>query len=198
MKRALATISLLIGITGLSFGQINFSEYASYGLKVNNTPNPLNFGSVVANGSTYSIDAYDTPTIVDILGVKYLDVFISVSADNQLSCTNCDNASNIDFTLKGAYRNTKDDAQAASAAPLKYINNISNNSFTIRVPMLERHGPPPNTPPPPPTQNTDLTLDESNDLYEKLYLYIYGDIFVPESAAAGDYSGTITVTISYD
>lgn len=205
MQKLLITILILFGLSVSGFAQsINFSTYADYGLEITNTPSNLNFndvGPLIANGSTYQLDLYNNASIVEIVGVKYLDVFITVTADDNLTFTDSKGVTHsIDFTLKAAYSNQKGDISSPSGVPLKYIDNITNDSFTIRVPMLERQSLPPGPPPTPPTKATNLDpgSDYSNPLYETLFLYLYGEITIPKDTNAGDYTGNISITISYD
>ncbi len=201
MKKILCYISLLFLIPTAGYGQINFSAYADYGLEVINTPQDLDFndvGPLIADGSTYSLDVHEgNYTIIEIVGVKYLDIYIDVSGPKNL--TNTDNDP-IDFTLKAAYSNQLGDVKAPASVPLKYINVRDDNGFNIRVPVLERQSQPPNPPPTPPTNATDLDpkSDYSNPIYETFYLYLYGDIKVPNNTSAGSYTGNYTITISYD
>lgn len=181
--------------------QINFSAYADYGLDIINTPQDLDFnqvGPIIANGSTYSLNIHDgNYSVIEIVGVKYLDVYIDVSADPNLTGVNAGDI--LPFTLKAAYSNQLGDIKNPASVPLKYVN-VVNNTINIRVPMLERQSQPPNPPPTPQTNATDLDpkSDYSNPLYETLYLYLYGDITVPAEVAADEYIGNIIITISYD
>lgn len=195
---------LLFVLTSWGLGaqaQINFETYADYGLEIINMPQDLDFdqvGPIISDGSTYQLDIHNgNYTIVEIVGVKYLDIIIDVTADPNLTGSNT--GETIDFTLKAAYSNQIDDVKDANSVPLKYIN-VVNNAFNIRVPVLERQSQPPNPPPTPPTDATDLDpkTDYSNPLYETFYLYLYGDITVPENASSDSYTGTISITISYD
>ncbi len=200
MKNFLFYISLIFLLPSAGYGQINFSAYADYGLEIINTPQDLDFnqvGPIIADGSTYSLDVHEgNYSLVEIIGVKYLDIYIDVSAED---LTGNNTGETIDFTLNAAYSNQLGDLKNPASVSLKYIN-VANNAFNIRVPVLERQSQPPNPPPTPPTKATDLDpkSDYSNPLYETFYLYLYGDIVVPNGTAADTYTGTVTITISYD
>lgn len=202
MKYLLSSIlALLIFPIGSHGQEINFSAYADYGLEIINNPRDLDFnevGPLIADGNTYSLDVHEgNYTIIEIVGVKYLDVYVDVVADENLTGNNT--GDNIDFTLKAAYSNQLDDIKDPASVNLKYID-VVNNAFNIRVPILERQSQPPNPPPTPPTDATDLDprSDFSNPLYETLYLYLYGDITVPNNTSADSYNGNVTISISYD
>ncbi len=183
--------------------EVNFSAYADYGLEITNSPKNLNFdevGPIIADGSTYSIAVNNgNASIIEIVGVKYLDIFVQVQAPTQLT----KGADGIDFTLKAAYSNRQGNVSDPSSVPLKYVNVPSNNSFTIRAPILERQSQPPGPPPKPPTANTQSkvnknNLDKTKAIFETFYLYLYGDITVDNNKPAGTYDGNITVDVSYD
>jgi len=193
---------LLLWLSLPGYGQqINFSTYADYGLAFPNTPQALDFnqlGQIIADGSTYQLDVNSgNYSLIEIVGVKYLDVFITVNADNNLTGQN--SGDTINFTLKAAYSNRKGDIKNPSNIPLKHIN-VVNDSFSIRVPVLERQNLPPGPPPTPPTNATNLDPQQnySNPLYETLYLYLSGDLTVNANASADSYNGNISVTVSYD
>jgi hypothetical protein len=179
--------------------EINFSTYADYGLEITNNPNDLNFnevGPIIADGSTYSIAVNNgNATVIEITGVKFLDIFVQVQGPAQLT----KGTDGIGFTLKAAYSNRKGNISSPSSVPLKYITVPSNNSFTIRAPILERQSQPPGPPPAPPTKNTNAaTIDKNKGIFETFYLYLYGDITVGSNKPAGTYNGNITVNVSYD
>lgn len=200
-KKILILLLFLTGWGWSAHAQINFETYADYGLEIINTPQDLDFdqvGPIISDGSTYQLDIHDgNYTVIEIVGVKYLDIIIDVTAD--LSLTGNNSGDTIDFTLRAAYSNQLDDVKDPNSVPLKYIN-VGNNSFNIRVPVLERQSQPPNPPPTPPTDATNLDpqSDYSNPLYETFYLYLYGDITVPEGVSSDSYTGTISVNVSYE
>ncbi|MEL7834047.1 hypothetical protein [Fodinibius sp. Rm-B-1B1-1] len=201
MKFLFSILTCFLFTVSAQAQQINFSAYADYGLEIINSPQDLNFnqvGPIIADGSTYSLDIHEGNfTIIEIVGVKYLDIYVDVTADDNMIGNNTGDA--IDFTLKAAYSNQLGDVKDPASIPLKYIN-VMNDAFNIRTPILERQSQPPNPPPTPPTNATDLDprTDYSNPLYETFYLYLYGDITVPEGTSADSYTGNITVTVSYD
>lgn len=201
MRTLFSILTCLIFAASVQAQQINFSAYADYGLEIINNPQDLDFnevGPLIADGSTYSLDIHEgNYTIIEIVGVKFLDIYLDVTADGNLIGIN--SGDTIDFTLKAAYSNQLGDVKDAASIPLKYIN-VVNDALNIRVPILERQSQPPNPPPTPPTNATDLDpkTDYSNPLYETFYLYLYGDITVPEGSSADSYTGNITITVSYD
>ncbi|MDZ7757834.1 hypothetical protein [Rhodohalobacter sp.] len=65
------------------------------------------------------------------------------------------------------------------------------SSGTARFPILSRRQQPPGPPPPPPTGDFD-----QSQVNETAYIYFYGQIDVG-NVVAGQYRGTITVTVEY-
>lgn len=199
-KKLLITILLLVFGAPLAHGQeINFGSYADYGLEILSGTDDLDFnevGPIIADGSTYELGEQNA-SIVEIVGVKYLDVYITVQMTGTQSnaLQNVNNSDTIPFTLKAAYSNQKGNVK--NGAPKKYIN-VVNNSFSKRVPVLERQSVPPGPPPTPPTNQTNLAMDSNNPIYETLYIYLYGEITVPEGVSAGSYTGNISITVSYE
>lgn len=170
--------------------EINFSSYASYGLTVNELSNDnLHFGALLKNEGTVSIPLSDAK-IIAITGVKYLDVIVSITADDNLldnpGCSGDPNCS-IPFTLEAAYANLGQN----NIGQVRFFTVNSNNT-TARFPVLRRTSGPPAPPPPPPRAGFDPSVFE-----ETAYLYIYGSINVGD-VNAGYYTGNITITVSYN
>ena len=195
MKKLFIIVLLCVGFgTESSAQEINFSTYAEYPLTVGELDNnDLEFGQIVTGSGPYEV-GISNGKVITITGIEYLDVIVEVHADNALFLDgNPGNAGeeqkSIPFTLNAAYANNNGLPNIGQA---KFITEISANSFTKRIPILERQHQPPGPPPTPPTNATDLA-----SLEETVYLYLFGSINVGE-VDAGFYSGQVTVTINYD
>ncbi|MDR8390856.1 hypothetical protein NC796_06895 [Aliifodinibius sp. S!AR15-10] len=173
--------------------QINFGDYGNYSLSTSElNTGDIDFGQIISGSGTNSIDI-NNAKIIEIVGVKYLDVIVEITADNDLYLNGNtsyagDSQKSIPLTLEAAYANN---AGTPTIGQAKIIN-VPNNNFTTRFPILERQSQPPGPPPPPPTNAFDQSKVE-----ETAYFYIYGSINVGD-VDAGFYSGQITVTVSYD
>lgn len=195
MKKLLISTILLCLFAITSNGQeINFGDYGNYTLTVaelNN--NDLAFGQVVSGSGTHSINI-NNAKIIEITGVKYIDVIVDVMGPASLYLNgNTGNAGDsqktLPFTLEAAYANNKGTPSVGQA---KFITDITNNDFVTQFPILERQSRPPGPPPTPPTDDFDQSQVE-----ETAYLYLYGSIDVG-NVDAGSYSATIQVTVEYD
>jgi hypothetical protein len=173
--------------------EIHFGKYGSYSLMAGTMNNdPLDFGAIISGSGVYNVDI-NNAKVISVTGVEYLDVIVTVDAQPDLylngDAGNAGDAEkSIPFTLKAAYANNKGVPNIGAA---KFINNISNNTFTTRFPILERQAMPPGPPPPPPTN-----AFEQSKVEETAYLYLYGSLNVG-NVNAGTYSSEIEVTISY-
>ena len=192
--RALISVFLLLVLAGgVRAQEINFGQYGSYSLTVDElNTGDLDFGQVVAESGTNSIDI-NNAKIITITGAKYLDVIVEVTADNDLYLNGNtghagDPSKTIPLTLEAAYANPTGTPTIGDAR----IINVPGNTFTTRFPILERQSQPPGPPPTPPTNAFDQSKVE-----ETAYFYLYGSINVG-NVDAGPYSSQITVTVSYD
>lgn len=187
-------ISLSVSsLTNTNAQEINFGDFSSkYAVTLSElSPADLEFGMVIQNEGLKSVDIQDAKVLM-IEGVKYLDVIVDVTADNYLfldsdvacngSNTNC-----IPFTLEAAYAN-RGQNNTNQAVLMQVASNVASAQF----PILARGNQPPGPPPTPVYEGYNPAL-----FNETAYLYIYGSLNVG-NVDAGSYSGTITVTVSYD
>jgi|AntRauTorckE6833_2_1112554.scaffolds.fasta_scaffold15626_4 hypothetical protein len=174
--------------------EIDFGSFSSkYGVTVSelNPAEDLSFGMVIQNEGLKSIDLTNAKVLM-IEGVKYLDVIVDVTADNYLfldsdvSC-NGSNSNCIPFTLQAAYAN-RGNNNTNQAVLMQVASNVASAQF----PILARGNLPPGPPPTPDYKGYNPALYN-----ETAYLYIYGSLNIG-AVDAGSYSGTITVTVSYD
>lgn len=172
--------------------EINFGEFSNYGVTISelNPAEDLSFGLVIQNEGLKTIDLIDSKVIM-IEGVKYLDVIVDIQADNFLYLngdTGCaDSSCRMPFSLQAAYANrgTNNPNQAI-------LMQVSSNIASAQFPILARQNLPPGPPPTPDNEGYNPALYN-----ETVYLYIYGSLNVG-NINAGSYSGTVTITVSYD
>lgn len=193
---ALTVLILLISFTS-NAQEINFGTFSSsYSMTVTPTNGTtLNFGQLISGDVdpvTIALDDFET-IIISITGVKYLDVFVQITApdyiikDDQPGCVtdNC----RVPFTLSAAYAN-----KGMENSNQAVIMNVLSNSATALFPIRSRGNAPPGPPPTPVYEGYNPALYE-----DTAYIYVYG------SLAAGTYdAGTytsltdISVMVSYD
>lgn len=174
--------------------EINFGEFSSeYSVTLSelSPAEDLEFGTVIQNEGPKSVTLQDAKVLM-IEGVKYLDVIVDVNADNYLfldndiSC-NGSNTNCIPFTLQAAYAN-RGNNNTNQATLMQVASNVASAQF----PILARGNQPPGPPPTPVYEGYNPAA-----FNETAYLYIYGSLNVG-NVDAGSYSGSITVTVSYD
>lgn len=200
LTKRLAKVGVSLFFIGLLFStsgrsqEIDFGTYSSlYSVSISEfSPGaPLDFGMVVQNSGLNSIDILNSKVLM-IEGVRYLDVIIDITADNYLylgtdiacngSNTNC-----IPFTLQAAYAN-----RGSNNPNQAVIMPVASNVASAQFPILARGNAPPGPPPTPVYQGFNPSLYNST-----AYLYIYGSLNVG-NVNAGPYTGSITITVSYD
>lgn len=172
--------------------EIDFGDYYDYSLSVaEQDPGNFEFGTIIS-GSGLNTYGIASSKVLTITGVKYLDVFLTITADAELlldgnlGCEN-DLSCSIDYTLEAAYANRgSDDISQAR------IINVVANSATAQFPVKYRSGGPP-APPPTPVYNGY----DPSAFNETAYLYLYGSIDVG-NVDTGNYSSNINIMIIYD
>lgn len=191
------SVFILLSTTSLFHAlaqEINFGDFSSkYAVTLSelNPAQDLEFGMVIQNEGLKSVDLQSAKVLM-IEGVKYLDVIVDVTADNFLfldsdvacngSNTNC-----IPFTLQAAYAN-RGNNNTNQAVLMQVASNVASAQF----PILARGNRPPGPPPTPVYEGYNPAV-----FNDTAYLYIYGSLNVG-NVDAGSYSGSITVTVSYD
>jgi hypothetical protein len=193
IKFSISILVLLCWSLQASGQEINFGEFGNYTLTIGElNAGDLDFGVVTRNGGLYSV-GINNSKILTITGVKYLDVIIDVTAQNEIYLNGNpanagDAAKAIPFTLEAAFANNEGTPTVAQS---RFIN-VTGNTFLRQFPVLKRQNRPPGPPPPPPTNAFDQSQVE-----EIAYLYLYGSINVG-NVDAGSYSSDIIITINYD
>lgn len=192
------SIALFIGLNAeyANSQDIRFGEYGTYTIELEDIGlEDLIFeGPIASNSGIYEVELIDSK-VLSIIGVKYLDVDVDITADGKLYLDgdptyDSDPARSIPFTLEAAFTNNGEN-NVSSSRPIGIANTPSMSSGTARFPILSRRQQPPGPPPPPPTGDFDQSL-----VNETAYLYFYGQIDVG-NVVAGQYRGTITVTVEY-
>lgn len=178
-----------------SFSQeIDFGNYSSaYSVTLSevNIGEELDFGLLIQNEGLINIPIAESK-VLSILGVKYLDVIVDITADNylllngNLSCST-DPSCRIPFTLQASYANNGSNT-FSEARNFTVLSNVASAQF----PVKRRTSGPPSPPPTPVYEGYN-----PNIFQETAYLYIYGSLNVG-TINAGSYTSDITVTISYD
>ncbi len=194
--RALFILSVisLSTTTILNAQEIDFGDFSSkYTVSITELipAEDLSFGMVIQNEGLKTVDLLDAKVLM-IEGVKYLDVVVTITADNYLylnndvSC-NGSNSNCIPFTLQAAYAN-RGNNNTNQAVLMQVASNVASAQF----PILARGNRPPGPPPTPVYEGYNPAL-----FNETAYLYLYGSINVGNQNA-GSYSGQIQVTVTYD
>lgn len=193
---ALTALVLLIGFKS-NAQEINFGTYSSsYSMTVSPTNgSTLNFGQLISGDVdpvTIALDDFET-IIIGITGVKYLDVFVQITApdyiikDDQPGCItdNC----RVPFNLSAAYAN-----KGLENSNQAVIMNVLSNSASALFPIKSRGNAPPGPPPTPVYEGYNPALYE-----ETAYIYIYGSLSAG-TYDAGTYTSLtdISVMVSYD
>jgi hypothetical protein len=194
MKKILSILFsglMLLNFSAVQAQEINFGEYTSHIITIQVGPEGLDFGPLTSGSGVNSIALIDA-FVVEVTGLRFLDVFVEITADEKLlldgnAACDSDPACNIPFTLQANYNNRGLDDFAAST-PFVVSGNIS----TARFPVLRRTQGPAGPPPPPPTASFNPVPFEEN-----FYIYLYGSLNVG-NINAGNYTGEITITISYE
>lgn len=194
MHLLIFTLLCLTTWVNLSAQEIDFGSFSSkYAVTLSelNPAEDLSFGTVVQNEGLKTIDLIDAKVLM-IEGVKYLDVIVDITADNYLflngdiAC-NGGNTNCIPFTLQAAYAN-RGTNNTNEAVLMQVASNVASAQFPIEA----RGNRPPGPPPTPVYEGYNPALYN-----ETAYLYIYGSLNVG-NVDAGSYSGSITITVSYD
>lgn len=167
--------------------EINFGEYGSYTITLDIDLIELGFGEVVSGSGMYSIEISEALQ-VELTGVKYLDVFVEIIVENGGNLV-LDAENSIPFNLKAAYSNVGSSSNSiGNSIAIPVVGNVAN----ARFPVLKQSFQPPGPPPPPPTGAFNQSLVE-----EQAILYLYGSIDVGD-VDAGNYTGEITINVSYE
>lgn len=174
--------------------EINFGEFSSkYSVAITelNPAEDLSFGTIIQNEGVVELDINEAK-VLEIEGVKYLDVLVDIIADEYLildsnptcSTDNC----RITFDLETAFANRGQN----NIGHATIMNGVGTNMTSAYFPILARGNQPPGPPPTPDYEGYD-----PSQFNETAYLYIYGSLTVG-NVDAGSYSANITITVSYD
>jgi hypothetical protein len=203
VKRNITTMLKILGLTALVLllplcvvaQEIDFGSYGNYTLVLEQvTLDDLEFQAPIAAGSgIHEVELTDAK-VLEILGVRYLDVGVLIQGDGVLLLEGDtenmgDPERSIPFTLFAAYSNK---GEGSNLPSVSVDIPLPSNQGSARFPILERQFAPPGPPPPPPTSAFQESL-----VQETAELYLYGQIDVG-NVVAGIYRGNITITVEYD
>jgi len=184
------------GMQVISAQDIRFGDYGEYTIEIEDVGlEDLIFeGPINSNSGIHEVELIDSK-VLSIIGVKYLDVDVEITADGKLYLDGDPSYDNdpqrsIPFTLRASFANEGEN-NVTSSRQIGIANTPSLSSGSARFPILSRRQQPPGPPPTPPTGDFDQSL-----VNETAYLYFYGQIDVG-NVVAGSYRGTITVTVEY-
>ena len=191
--RSLSALLFVVLLHTNAQSQINFGSFGPYTIQLTDISvgNLVFDGFIISGSGEHEIELTDA-FIMEIEGVKYLDVGVLITADLELlldgNISNSgDPQKSITFTLEAAYAN-KGQQNVGDAEFITVISNVGD----ARFPILARQFQPPGPPPPPPTEAFDQSAVE-----DAAYLYLYGKIDVGD-VDAGIYSGNINISVQYD
>lgn len=193
LLRPLSVLFLMTLLPSTAQSQINFGSFGSYTIQLTNiSVGDLAFEGLIITGTGAHAVLLQDAFIVEIAGVKYLDVGVLITADAELLLggninNSGDPQKSITFTLEAAYAN-KGQQNTADAELITVLSNVGD----ARFPILARQFQPPGPPPPPPTNAFSQAA-----VTDEAYLYLYGNINVG-NVDAGTYTGNINVSVQYD
>ncbi|MGN8226834.1 hypothetical protein [Gracilimonas sp. BCB1] len=180
--------------------EIDFGDFSSRYTTISPVliqPN-LDFGTIAQNQGVKEIEITDA-AIIELEGIKYLDVLIDIELLAPFDTDGCSNANcTLPFTLKGAYSNFGEDSEVSALNNTRYIGETTidfsqqTGVLSTQFPILSRTSAPPGPPPTPVYKGYNLEV-----LKESAYLFIYGSINA-SGQISGTYSADIQVTIYYD
>lgn len=172
--------------------EIDFGQYGNYSMTLSELgPDDLDFGILVQNEGLKSIPIANAK-VLTLEGVKYLDVIVDITADNELllngnpACSG-DPSCSIPLTIDAAYANRGEN----NIAQARFFS-ISGNTGTTQFRILRRGSGPPGPPPTPEHKGFNPSLYE-----ETAYIYLFGSVNVG-NVSSGSYSGQVTVSVVYD
>ena len=177
----------------IDFGSYGQSVYQVQATSLSN----LDFGILFTSETTNTVTLQDG-AVVEIAGIEYLDVFVSVTPDNNyllnddLGCSPFSNCI-IPLDLNAAFinRGEANGSNTSLAVIMTESGGIPSAFFALKY-----RG---NAPPGPPPTPIHAGFDPNNAAYQdKAYIYIYGSLSSINNAVAGSYSANITVSVSYD
>lgn len=167
--------------------EVDFGSFDTYSLNVFSMAgqDELDFGTAFAGEGLIEVTlGAPEMAVVAIEGVETLDVFVTIDALPYLSLTPDNPSSRLDFTVNAAFAN-----RGAANSHHSYAREFIGGY--VRFPMLRRTDGPPGPPPTPPNENYTPPM-------ETAYLFIYGSINAQQGLNAGQYTGVIEISVTYD
>ncbi len=174
--------------------EIDFGSYSSsYSVTLSElSPGAeLDFGTLIQNDGVTAV-TIDNAKVLTIEGVKYLDIIVDLTADQylllngNLSCQT-NPSCRIPYTMQASYANR-------GVMSISQVSDflVSGTTASEQFPIKYRGNAPPGPPPTPVYQGFNPAL-----FNETAYIYIYGSVNVG-NVDAGNYTGTVNITVNYD
>lgn len=173
--------------------EIDFGTYSSrYTVSTMLSNGTLDFGFLAQNEGLVEIDL-DFASVIEIEGVRYLDVIVDITPDGPFQISGCGTPAtcSIPLTIEASYSNFGEVTETGAKNRSVFIGS-SPSLLTAQFPILRRTQGPAGPPPTPVYNGYDLQA-----LKETAYLFVYGYINVG-NVDPGVYSTNITVSINYD
>lgn len=199
VKLGLILLCLLLPLQIAQSQEVNFGEFSSrYSITTTLIDSELEFGSIFQSQGTKEVDI-DEGAVIEIEGIKYLDIILDISIDSPMEIDGCsDESCTMQFTLKASYSNSGESSEIAALNKTKFIGqrtvNFSTQSglLTTQFPLLERSSAPPGPPPTPDFEGRDLEAEK-----ESVFIFLYGSI-TSSNNDIGNYASNITISVNYD
>lgn len=196
-KTGIILLFLLFGYTAQA-QRINFKTFVqgdAITLTVVENPDALNFNRkqqiiVVGDPSIVQVNIGDQATVVvEIDAPMEYDITAELTWTEGLSYNGLDTGVTVPFALRFAYNNTGEPTDIERRASAVEVPSVFN-TLTFPIRRKTTTGPPG----PPPTPDHDGYVRPR----AKAYLYFYGTLGpIPTGIRAGNYDGTIELSISY-
>lgn len=190
---------ILIFSTSVSGQEIDFGEYSSrYTISPVLIQPTLDFGTVARNQGVKERNI-DEAAIIELEGIKYLDVLVDIEVLSPFDTDGCANTNcTLPFTLKAAYSNFGESNEISAQNKVVYLGETTidysqqTGLLSTQFPILHRTSAPPGPPPTPDYAGRDLEVQK-----ESAYLFIYGSVEA-SGLISGEYSTDILISIYYD
>ncbi len=181
----LLTTILVLYCISVQSQRITFGTFAGSNIVI--TPvsvNTLDFGVLVKGEPAKSIDIAHA-TGFEITAPLGFDLTVTMSFSTTLDGPN---SKTLPFELKFAYSNQGLIESQARLNTVEVTTGFNEVTIPVRRNALGLPAPPP----------TPLDGTNSTRTTAKVYLYIYGSVGPADVGAdAGDYSGTVSITVAY-
>lgn len=191
---ALLAIPVEMAAQEIDFGQFGREHYTLI-LTVGAGGNAdLDFGQVVRESGENEI-VRAAAAAIEVEGVEYLDIFVTITVENQGLLLLDDNEAcitdpscSVPLTLFAGYYNEDDTPNPENSIEIPIVGQTAQARFPVRRQLHAAPAPPPT----PPTGAFDQSQVEA-----RAWLFFWGTIDVGD-VDAGSYTGSIEVEVSYE